>query len=222
MAPPHQIHPSHPPTPYIPTPLKSHSSSSSKVLHSSYRIQICSTSIPSVNGQQRGPRRWCVEVGGIRSGVDGVSRYLKMRTGSAMKNGNNGPNEESDEVDEEIWNGYGYDNDKERAGKDGQAPDVKHYDADMLTKVIVYAGITALATEILPLCFELVGWGVKSWSLKAFNVHALYFRNVRFIQKGIHKSDGAGTIICFIGSSIEYSHNAAQLFNCDEPFFLTI
>jgi hypothetical protein len=33
----------------------------------------------------------------------------------------------------------------------------------VLTKVIVYAGIAVLATEILPLMFELVGWGVKSW-----------------------------------------------------------
>jgi len=61
--------------------------------------------------------------------------------------------------------------------------DVKHYDADgeslwklytsvgvilmislqVLTKVIVYCGIAVLACEILPVMFEIVGWGVKSW-----------------------------------------------------------
>jgi hypothetical protein len=33
----------------------------------------------------------------------------------------------------------------------------------VLTKVIVYAGIAILAAEVLPLAFDLVGWGVKSW-----------------------------------------------------------
>ena len=33
----------------------------------------------------------------------------------------------------------------------------------VLTKVIVYAGIAILASEVLPLVFDLVGWGVKSW-----------------------------------------------------------
>lgn len=32
----------------------------------------------------------------------------------------------------------------------------------VLTKVIVYAGIAVLATEMIPLWFELVGLGVKS------------------------------------------------------------
>ncbi|KAJ3556621.1 hypothetical protein NP233_g11939 [Leucocoprinus birnbaumii] len=40
---------------------------------------------------------------------------------------------------------------------------VKHYDADVLTKVIVYAGIAILAIELLPLTFNLMGLGVKSW-----------------------------------------------------------
>jgi len=77
-----------------------------------------------------------VEVGGIGSGVGGVSRDLKMRIGSAMRNGNgsNGVNGGGEEVDDEkIQNENGCDvtsNDKERAGKDGQVLDVKHYDAD--------------------------------------------------------------------------------------------
>jgi len=40
---------------------------------------------------------------------------------------------------------------------------VKHYDADVLTKVIVYCGIALLACTWLPILFEVVGWGVKSW-----------------------------------------------------------
>ncbi|KAF9446990.1 hypothetical protein P691DRAFT_707521 [Macrolepiota fuliginosa MF-IS2] len=40
---------------------------------------------------------------------------------------------------------------------------VKHYDADVLTKVIVYAGIAILAIEVLPLTFDLLDLGVKSW-----------------------------------------------------------
>jgi hypothetical protein len=40
---------------------------------------------------------------------------------------------------------------------------VKHYDADVLTKVIVYFGIALLACTGLPILFEVVGWGVKSW-----------------------------------------------------------
>jgi len=34
---------------------------------------------------------------------------------------------------------------------------------EVLTKVIVYCGIALLACEILPVIFEIVGWGVKSW-----------------------------------------------------------
>ena len=69
------------------------------------------------------------EVGRSGSGVDGVSRDLKMRVcgggggGSGTGNGVNG------EVDEKIRNGKnGYD--KESVGKDGQSSDVKRYDAD--------------------------------------------------------------------------------------------
>ncbi|KAH8116160.1 PAP2 superfamily-domain-containing protein [Phellopilus nigrolimitatus] len=37
---------------------------------------------------------------------------------------------------------------------------VKHYDADVLTKVVVYAGIGVLATGLVPIMFEVLGWGV--------------------------------------------------------------
>ncbi|KAF7968988.1 hypothetical protein HWV62_28716 [Athelia sp. TMB] len=48
---------------------------------------------------------------------------------------------------------------------DAQVKDepVKHYDADVITKVIVYSGIAFLATTWLPILFEVVGLGVKSW-----------------------------------------------------------
>jgi len=44
-----------------------------------------------------------------------------------------------------------------------QHKEVKHYDADVLTKVVVYAGIAIVAVECLPITFALLGWGVKPW-----------------------------------------------------------
>jgi len=40
---------------------------------------------------------------------------------------------------------------------------VKHYDADVLTKVVVYAGIGMISAEGMPLFFSLIGWGIKAW-----------------------------------------------------------
>ncbi|KAG1721651.1 PAP2 superfamily-domain-containing protein [Suillus lakei] len=42
-----------------------------------------------------------------------------------------------------------------------QRKEVKHYDADVLTKIVVYAGMAILAGEGLPVTFALLGWGVK-------------------------------------------------------------
>jgi len=39
---------------------------------------------------------------------------------------------------------------------------VKHYDADVLTKVFVYCGIGIVATNIMPIVFEVVGWGLHA------------------------------------------------------------
>ncbi|OSD02614.1 PAP2-domain-containing protein [Trametes coccinea BRFM310] len=39
---------------------------------------------------------------------------------------------------------------------------VKHYDADVLTKVFVYCGIGMLGGGAIPVMFELLGWGVKT------------------------------------------------------------
>lgn len=46
-------------------------------------------------------------------------------------------------------------------GEDDEEEEVKkHYDADVLTKVIVYAGIGWIASEFIPVMFELLEWGV--------------------------------------------------------------
>ncbi|TFK49275.1 hypothetical protein OE88DRAFT_1662718 [Heliocybe sulcata] len=39
---------------------------------------------------------------------------------------------------------------------------IKHYDVDVLTKVIVYSGIAILAAEVVPILFEVLGWGVRA------------------------------------------------------------
>ncbi|KAL5521565.1 LCB3 [Sanghuangporus sanghuang] len=46
----------------------------------------------------------------------------------------------------------------DEASEDGE--NVKHYDADVLTKVIVYAGIGILASGPIPIMFDLLGLGV--------------------------------------------------------------
>ncbi|KAI0747169.1 PAP2-domain-containing protein [Daedaleopsis nitida] len=43
-----------------------------------------------------------------------------------------------------------------------KARDVKHYDADVLTKVFVSSGIGVVATGVVPVMFEVLGWGVKT------------------------------------------------------------
>lgn len=126
-----------------------------------------------------------VEVGGIGSGsgydglgkggVKGITemklRGDRARNGSAK--GSSPPNGSS-----AVYNG------STRSEEEGGAKEdaVKHYDADgmfhllfslavhvlitlriVLTKVIVYAGIAVLATEALPVMFEVLGWGLTSW-----------------------------------------------------------
>lgn len=46
---------------------------------------------------------------------------------------------------------------EEMGGKDVEV--VKHYDADVLTKVFVYCGIGIIATGVMPIMFEVAGWG---------------------------------------------------------------
>lgn len=90
------------------------------------------------------------EVGGIGSGVDingPGNDFKKIRSvhGSAVSSEKGG-----------FVNVNGVD-------KDEEDEKVKHYDADVLTKVIVYAGIAVLASEVAPVMFEILGLGVKSW-----------------------------------------------------------
>ncbi|KAG8937031.1 hypothetical protein FRC02_008138 [Tulasnella sp. 418] len=48
--------------------------------------------------------------------------------------------------------------------KDIPREKVTHYDADVLTKVIVYSGIAFLATGVIPVMFESLGWGVYTFA----------------------------------------------------------
>ncbi|EJT99372.1 acid phosphatase/Vanadium-dependent haloperoxidase [Dacryopinax primogenitus] len=47
---------------------------------------------------------------------------------------------------------------------------VKHYDASVITKVVVYAGIGWISSEMLPAMFEIFGWGVKSGGRQWFAI----------------------------------------------------
>ncbi|KAJ6599982.1 sphingosine-1-phosphate phosphatase [Mycena vulgaris] len=88
-----------------------------------------------------------VEVGGIGSGSGSGKRGLRRRA-EAVEDARGG-------------GAQGLDGDGE--GADDEGGEVKHYDADVLTKLIVYAGIAVIACEVMPVLFELVGWGVRSW-----------------------------------------------------------
>jgi hypothetical protein len=116
-----------------------------------------------------------VEVGGIGSGVESHNgRYQTLANGTGNKGDlkmrfNSLTNEKA-----LSSNGSAHVSslqDKERTGiegvvgsaQSGVAAPTKHYDADVLTKVIVYAGISVIATEIMPFIFDLLGWGVRSW-----------------------------------------------------------
>ncbi|KAJ3714381.1 hypothetical protein C8R42DRAFT_682616 [Lentinula raphanica] len=92
--------------------------------------------------------------GGIGSGFarrdkSGKGREIKSRTG-------NGNSKLANQVDEDTV--YSPDGDEEKLGS-GRRKHV-HYDADVLTKILVYAGIAILSIEVTPLVFELLGWGV--------------------------------------------------------------
>ncbi|KAG1731080.1 PAP2 superfamily-domain-containing protein [Suillus paluster] len=98
-----------------------------------------------------------LEVSGMRersglgrtSGTNEVKRRgAKSNNGSSLANGDPGAYSGS-----ELENSNG----------PFQRKEVKHYDADVLTKVVVYAGIAILAGEGLPVTFAILGWGVKPW-----------------------------------------------------------
>ncbi|KAJ3844199.1 hypothetical protein F5878DRAFT_526256 [Lentinula raphanica] len=92
--------------------------------------------------------------GGIGSGFarrdkSGKGREIKSRNGY-------GNSKLANQVDEDTV--YSPDGDEEKLGS-GRRKHV-HYDADVLTKILVYAGIAILSIEVTPLVFELLGWGV--------------------------------------------------------------
>ena len=128
-----------------------------------------------------------VEVGGIGSSVNGVrvngKGFVKNRSGMLKMRNGGGPTGwpilTSDELHKSTID------DKERRGKGEERESVKHCDADgdflpsfrlngsnietvfvsplVLTKVIVYAGIVILASEVIPSIFDVLGLGVKYW-----------------------------------------------------------
>jgi len=51
----------------------------------------------------------------------------------------------------------------EEQKSNGEKDVVKHYDADVLTKFFVYFGIALVACEVMPVMFNVLGWGVRSW-----------------------------------------------------------
>ncbi|PFH47305.1 hypothetical protein AMATHDRAFT_152494, partial [Amanita thiersii Skay4041] len=50
--------------------------------------------------------------------------------------------------------------DERKEDKDGQP--IRHYDADVLTKLVVYSGIAVLVVEMMPALYDVIGWGVRS------------------------------------------------------------
>ncbi|KZO92042.1 acid phosphatase/Vanadium-dependent haloperoxidase [Calocera viscosa TUFC12733] len=57
--------------------------------------------------------------------------------------------------------------------EDRSSDGVKHYDASVITKVVVYAGIGWIACEILPVMFEVFGWGVTNGGRLRFESNVL-------------------------------------------------
>ncbi|KAJ3987027.1 sphingosine-1-phosphate phosphatase [Lentinula detonsa] len=103
-----------------------------------------------------------VEVeGGIGSGLmrdrprneSGSGREIKSRAG-------NGSSKLAHEVGVDQDMVYAPDGHDEKLGSGGGMRKHIHYDADVLTKILVYAGIAILSIEVTPLVFELLGWGV--------------------------------------------------------------
>ncbi|CCA73083.1 related to YSR3-dihydrosphingosine-1-phosphate phosphatase [Serendipita indica DSM 11827] len=85
---------------------------------------------------------------------NGVERNVKWRKGNGTEK--HSTHELVDSKGEKLEM-YDDDDDTESERDD----DIKHYDADVLTKVIVYSGIGVIATYLTPLTFEILGWGVQ-------------------------------------------------------------
>ncbi|KAF7321362.1 Sphingosine-1-phosphate phosphatase [Mycena kentingensis (nom. inval.)] len=87
-----------------------------------------------------------VEIGGIGSGYSALNGSSK-----------NGLRRRAEAV-EAARGGGAHVRESEAAGEE-----VKRYDADVLTKLVVYAGIAVLVIEVAPVCFGQWGWGTRSW-----------------------------------------------------------
>ncbi|KAJ7096101.1 PAP2 superfamily-domain-containing protein [Mycena epipterygia] len=109
-----------------------------------------------------------VEVGGIGSGRASASEKNGKRKESGLRRRVELGGLESGEVGGDVsmdkgGEGYGGEGEGGEGGEQGEGDEVKHYDADVLTKLIVYAGIAVIACEGMPVLFERFGWGVRSW-----------------------------------------------------------
>jgi len=88
--------------------------------------------------------------GGIASGREGRNPGQSAGTGAFKRRGLPSEDEQEKAVVFEVCEGGELEDDDK----------VKHYDADVLTKVVVYAGIGTIAAVIVPAMFEALGWGV--------------------------------------------------------------
>lgn len=102
------------------------------------------------------PRMVELQVDGESTGRKAVTgqRTLKQRAGRGLGSGPRRP-----QAAKRGRKGEGLGLGLEELG--GKEVDVvKHYDADVLTKVFVYCGIGILATGVMPVVFEVIGWGL--------------------------------------------------------------
>ncbi|KAJ7034573.1 sphingosine-1-phosphate phosphatase [Mycena alexandri] len=104
-----------------------------------------------------------VEVGGIGSGSNA---YHNSNGGKKARGGGGGLRRRAEAVEAaRPHREYDYEDDDGDGERAATGREVKRYDADVLTKLIVYAGIGVLACEIMPVLFERFGWGVRSWGV---------------------------------------------------------
>ncbi|KAJ6470219.1 sphingosine-1-phosphate phosphatase [Mycena vitilis] len=104
-----------------------------------------------------------VEVGGIGSGsgIGNGNPYAQLNGNGGAKGKGVLVRRRAEAV--EAARGGGASVQESETALDDEGGAVKHYDADVLTKLIVYAGIAVLACEVMPVLFERFGWGVRSY-----------------------------------------------------------
>ncbi|TDL24468.1 hypothetical protein BD410DRAFT_719424 [Rickenella mellea] len=104
------------------------------------------------------PSHLGVDVDGFASGTSLLNNNNPYRVLTARNGYGNEFGKEFSSAEKEWYKSPQLEkHDEEEQGDDES---VKHYDADVLTKVLVYEGIGALAAELLPVLFEVLGWGV--------------------------------------------------------------